>query len=471
MYLKHGLAGLSFTPSGAAPINRLALTQVIDTDVNALSYNSVTHGPGQITASAGTDRLMVITFGFRTGGDAVTGMTCTFGSQSATLVESAVANTSGGAAAVFYIKDADIPTGAQTLTVNIGGATLDAVCALCWIAEYENVDQTTPIVSQGSDNFFSIDSIGHIEPPIRTYRSNEVSLHFTTARSVGATVQLPISTSVGSIIASDEVEPLSTGGCAAGLSEQTSPSKTDHNGTEQYHTWQDAEPAAAVGLVLQPAAPSLKFNVLGYERRANITATATPIAASQTFTGMGDVYMAVAIAKNVAGDNAAFSSGSINGQTVTEISGSASTGMSGTYDMGTVILKCPNPGAGTFTPSLTFASSSVQGIFIEYYEVSGVSTESGSFGESASATTINDNRNVLDGDLVIAASAGFNNTSMVLNEFSEVYTGATNNRDIKTSDYASVGLVGITADESPKTLSMTQGAASSGSISTCILRA
>lgn len=108
----------------------------------AISYNSgadYTIGASVPAIASGTDRLLIIA-AFVGGGEALG--TVSLGSQVATQI--VVEDSTGDLTALFYIKDADIPSGSNTLTCS-GTVTNEDIA----IELFEGVDQTNPIASSG----------------------------------------------------------------------------------------------------------------------------------------------------------------------------------------------------------------------------------------------------------------------------------------------------------------------------------
>lgn len=205
MLLKHGLAGLTAV-AGATGITRLLAAERISTGSNKTSYNSTTDGGGTFTAQTGTNRLFVILVTGYTPGVYPTGVSVSYGAQSATLLSETLvgaSNAISGNGGIFYIKDADIPSGANDVTVTYtGGGSPDAAMRSCtvFVAEYENVDQTTPFgtPSTASAQAFSQST----SVTIGTSGSALLSISGQRTDSGGST--LPSSTNRGTIVLTDE---------------------------------------------------------------------------------------------------------------------------------------------------------------------------------------------------------------------------------------------------------------------------
>jgi len=104
---------------------------------------------GSYTAeTTGSDRLVVFSCAGHIGGDVL----CTgadMGAQAATEGKLPAAGRKAPTG-LYYIKEADIPTGSQTITLSVSAGSLDDSQITCYTLS--GVDQTTPIKATGQDN-------------------------------------------------------------------------------------------------------------------------------------------------------------------------------------------------------------------------------------------------------------------------------------------------------------------------------
>lgn len=138
----------SATAAAATGLARTAATAVVnDSTSGVAAYDSVTHGPGTITAASGSNRLLLLLVAH--GSSSTTPpqtVTASFGAQAFTSV-----NNRGNwytNSQIFYIKEADIPAGAQTITIT---PAVNGNSCFAYLLEYSGVDQTTPIGGTGTD--------------------------------------------------------------------------------------------------------------------------------------------------------------------------------------------------------------------------------------------------------------------------------------------------------------------------------
>jgi hypothetical protein len=164
------LADVTVTAAAAGP-------QVNGTPVSAYESTSATSTGGSgvsFTAAAGSNRLItaIVDYGQLT--PAATTATPSMGAQAFTLAGS-LGSTTGGIAKVqmFYIKEADIPAGANTISI-----TFDQNVAYphVTIVEWTGVDQTTPVVAASPDATLSFQSDTTLAYSITTSAANSVVL-------------------------------------------------------------------------------------------------------------------------------------------------------------------------------------------------------------------------------------------------------------------------------------------------------
>ena len=111
----------------------------------------VASGGSYTAETTGTNRVAAFVVHTDLSGTSDNVTALTFGAQSATkIVESNPTNNSG-TASIWYIRDADIPTGSQTVTPTLSGGTLEDCTIDCYTLS--DVDQTTPSI--GSDSAVS----------------------------------------------------------------------------------------------------------------------------------------------------------------------------------------------------------------------------------------------------------------------------------------------------------------------------
>ena len=196
MLLRHGLVGVGHTAAAAGGLTREQGAERLSSGTNATSYDSTTYGGGTWTANTtGSNRLMVFVICCLTPATLPTSISMTFGSQSGTeLFEDVTVNASRGTVAVFYIKDADIPTGAQDVTVTMGTSNTRA-CSV-YVAEYSGVDQTTPFGTPATQTW---SSTGTPSQTVTVGTTGSAVLSSSSMRA-DTTTQLPISANQGTVV-------------------------------------------------------------------------------------------------------------------------------------------------------------------------------------------------------------------------------------------------------------------------------
>jgi hypothetical protein len=137
---------LTFTIGAASvPIARLAAPQVIlytGSAINTVSSSS-------LSATAGTNRLALLMVAFDNRATPGT-ISATWGSSNFTAASTAqlASNNFRASSVIFWMKEADIPSTSQVVTITAsGGNALSGLFA--YLAQYENVNQTTPIGATG----------------------------------------------------------------------------------------------------------------------------------------------------------------------------------------------------------------------------------------------------------------------------------------------------------------------------------
>jgi len=113
--------------------------------------------PGQ-TVSGGTNRLLVVAVVLELSGNDPVALTASFGGTAMTSIATSGASNTREHAALFYLLDADIPGGAQTLSVGYsvnggGGDDVDGI-HVYW-GSYSGVDQTSPLVDSAANSINS----------------------------------------------------------------------------------------------------------------------------------------------------------------------------------------------------------------------------------------------------------------------------------------------------------------------------
>lgn len=135
-------------PGPAAPAGLSVLEgptfRITSSTDNVTAYSSST-----FTAPSGTNRLMLIGTGSWFPGTSAdtTVSSVTFGAQGATEAADRNVTPADIGNAIYYILDADIPSGAQTLTIN---TTNNARSCTAVVMFFEGVDQTTPLPTIGT---------------------------------------------------------------------------------------------------------------------------------------------------------------------------------------------------------------------------------------------------------------------------------------------------------------------------------
>lgn len=219
--------------TGGAGISRLAAATRISTSADTTSYNSTTHGGGTFTAQTGTNRLMVIMVTGYIPATGPTSVSVSFGAQTATLLaEMFTTDSVSGAAGIFYIKDADIPTGAQDITVTYG--TNNMRSCVVYVAEYSGVNQTTPFGTPSTGNT----QTGTLSAGLTVGTTGSAVLSVSGIRCDPVT-QLPVSTNRGTLVLSTETGLSSATDNAAAFVEETDVAA---GGITVTHTYQVGEP-------------------------------------------------------------------------------------------------------------------------------------------------------------------------------------------------------------------------------------
>lgn len=140
------------TPSGAGGLVRQAATQLLADPTDSLTYSA-----SHTASTAAASRLLLVVFGFYPNvGAEVTGVSVSFGGQALTQIN-VTARTAGTPDLwAGYLLDADIPSGAQTLTVTLAetGSDQNSLCGFINVIEYSGVDQVTPIPANGINAAF-----------------------------------------------------------------------------------------------------------------------------------------------------------------------------------------------------------------------------------------------------------------------------------------------------------------------------
>ena len=168
--------------------------QMISTSSSADSYSS---GATTYTVPSGSDRLVVIYVSYlRDAGDPT--MTATLGAQSATEHYTTIGANYAPGVTLFYIKEADIPAGANALTVNSGTPLLRSMAAS--IRTYGGVNQTTPL---GTTQTFDAVSSSVIADDVTVGGATSWVVS-QMAGTTSGTTQLPITVSNGTLVDSGE---------------------------------------------------------------------------------------------------------------------------------------------------------------------------------------------------------------------------------------------------------------------------
>jgi hypothetical protein len=127
-------------PSG---VSRLAVTQLINDESNQLSYSSA----GTHTLQGATDFVAaIISIASEGGGPEYA--TITLGAASFTMGADYIGPGAVASGALMYLKAADLPAGANTLTVNFfnaGDVPQQARACNIQLIEYSGVDQADPV--------------------------------------------------------------------------------------------------------------------------------------------------------------------------------------------------------------------------------------------------------------------------------------------------------------------------------------
>ena len=140
-----------FVPSsgggGGGSISRLAGTTVINSTSTLADGQTAT---ASHTATSGTDRLLIAIITGITSSTPIAGIQdVTFGGNALTEIETIDDNRS--CVSVWYLKDADIPTGSQTFSFTVSTGAGDLNSHIVHILELEGVNQTTSVGTPATD--------------------------------------------------------------------------------------------------------------------------------------------------------------------------------------------------------------------------------------------------------------------------------------------------------------------------------
>ncbi len=114
------------------------------------STTSGTIAAGSVTASGGTNRLMLVAVTMKTGSSVAPTINVTLGGTALTLAKQTAAGTES--IWVGYAKEAAIGSGAKAISVSYSGATGNALSTHVKWAVFNNVNQTTPVYSSAAAN-------------------------------------------------------------------------------------------------------------------------------------------------------------------------------------------------------------------------------------------------------------------------------------------------------------------------------
>jgi hypothetical protein len=144
---------LTFTVNPPAAIARTALTNVI----NSTSADQTTFTSAGITPQSGSNRVAILIFCFDFGSGTFSSLSATWGASNFTDIGQAWTGATGRLVLkAFILKEANIPTGSQVITVTANSNIMDQGTA--YLLEYTNVAQGTSTGTPVTDSSSSSQS-------------------------------------------------------------------------------------------------------------------------------------------------------------------------------------------------------------------------------------------------------------------------------------------------------------------------
>lgn len=161
---------------GVQGLARTASTTIINTSATQTVYDSNALVPNGITAADGNNRLLVLCVAFMANGASSTPVVgATLGGQAFTSLGRYPTNNAP--MEILYIKETDIPAGANAVTITAAGNGGRA--CLAHLLEYQGIDQVAPFGTLAS-NF-------GLTQAVTTTADNNLTLRFMATRGNGNT--------------------------------------------------------------------------------------------------------------------------------------------------------------------------------------------------------------------------------------------------------------------------------------------